>query len=215
MYNLSIETIEPDLLASKILAKKIKLISDTVALHKLDELHRAPDNVFTISFESLIITGISPADFIRKDKLLLDSIFIEAPVIKVVQDLKAYNAAKRKEDSTATVYERLSSQIKTIGINQIIVSNGTFINEKAAKKSKRTELKNISIHLQDILIDSSTQFANDRFLFAKKATLSAKDYMARTADSLYFFKIKNIEISGQQNNLIAKQVSFEPRYSKS
>ncbi len=65
----------------KVTIIKAKLIPDSAALRRLDAAQKAPDDVFTISFDSVRVTGVSLANFIHKKDISLDTIFVNAPFI--------------------------------------------------------------------------------------------------------------------------------------
>jgi hypothetical protein len=68
--------------------------------------------------------------------------------------------------------------------------------------------------MNDVLIDSSTQYDTKRFLFAKQANLSTKNFYGRTPDSLYYFKCSSIDISTTGNNLTALNIELHPRENR-
>ena len=94
------------------------------------------------------------------------------------------------------------------------MKEGTFINHDLSQKNKKIKFNDVSIHVNDVLIDSSTQFDTDRFLFAKSVLLSTSGYTFPTPDSLYFFKAQNISVSGEKHTLTALNVQLEPRQSR-
>src|SRR5947208_1387448 len=59
LYQLSIEQLKPDISSSQVTIMKVKIVPDSAVLQKLDALQKAPDDVFTISFDSLHITGVN------------------------------------------------------------------------------------------------------------------------------------------------------------
>ena len=55
--------------------------------------------------------------------------------------------------------------------------------------------------MDNILIDSSTQFDQKRFLFAEEVRISVRILKARTEDSLYFLKCGSVNISTRENSI--------------
>ncbi len=211
LYNLSVEKLEPDALQSQIDVFNATLVPDTVALQRLDKELKAPDDVFKISFGSVHITGLSVSDFLHKDKIDLDTIFITAPIVEVFHKRRAYNEAKRQRDSAFTFYQRLTQQFRSISINAIVTQQGTFITKNLSQKNKTRKFNQVKILISKLLIDSSTQYDKKRFLFSREVELSTKDYVSRTPDSLYFFKAASISVLATNHTMTAKQVTLEPR----
>ena len=214
LYNLSIEKLEPDILQSTVNIFNLKLIPDSIAYKKLDSLKKAPDDVFKFSFNTLRITGINVDDFLHTDKINLDSIFVTVPFIEVYHRSRPYNQAGRERENAATLYQNLESQLKHLKINKIIVQHGSFTNKNLSFKNNTQKFNDVNINISDLLFDSSTQFDKTRFLFSKQVNLSCKNYLARTPDSLYFFKAGSVSVDAVKHTITGRQVELQPRYSK-
>ena len=212
LYNLSIDSIEPHVVQSKLEVYKVSLSINTGALQKLNTLHLAPDDTYKISFNSLHIEGIGINDLLNKDRINLELIKITNPLIQVYHTKRSYN--KEKSNDSATLYQRLTKKAKSIRVDKIVVQHGTFVNYNLSKKNTITKFNDVSININDLLIDSSTQFDNSRFLFSKMFTLSAGNYLFPTPDSLYFFTIKSFLISGEKHSITALDIHLKPRGNK-
>jgi hypothetical protein len=214
LYILSIEKINPDVFASKLDIVNTSIHVDTAAMLQLDSLKRLPDDIFTIRFDSLHIDGIDIVDLLHRNRINITGINISKPVIEVYHKTRAYNKEEREINDTLSLYHRIKGQMNKIGIGRINIDNGTFINYEIAHKKRVTRFNDITIRINDLLIDSSTQFDANRFLFAKHATIDAKNYMIPTPDSLYYFKTGAISISAEQHKIILLNVELNPRGSR-
>jgi hypothetical protein len=214
LYNLSIGRVVPDILGAELDLYNVTLIPDSTALMKLDSAQKAPDDIFKISLRVLHIDGITINDFMKQKELKFDSVFIKEPVIEAYHNPRPYNKAQSEKDSAATLYQKLMKQVKSISINSITVQQGTFITNDVTQKNRKRSFNYVSMHISRLLIDSTTQYDKDRFLFAKKAELSCRDYITTTPDSLYRFKIGNLSVHAQTHVMIAEDVSLTPRESK-
>ncbi|MDQ6755757.1 MAG: hypothetical protein M3004_02370, partial [Bacteroidota bacterium] len=197
LYILSIDKIEPDVLGSKVSVANASIHIDTAAMHLLDRLKKLPDDIFTIRFKSLHIDGIGINDLLNKNNIDIKGINISDPVIELFHKKRTYNEKERERNDTLSLYYRLKGQMKKIAIGSIRINQGTLFSHDL-KKNATTKYNDVSILINDLLIDSSTQNDTRRFLFAKHATFTTKNYSLPTSDSLYFFKAGNISISGEQ-----------------
>lgn len=208
LYNLFIHQVNPDILKSTVGISKIALIPDTAAMKQLESNGQLPTEIFKIKTDSVWIDGLGVKDILSKDVVDLKTIHILHPTIEIFS--KGQTSGKKDEK---TLYQRLMKEMKHIGIGNIIIEGGTLVSHNL-KKNKTVQLNDISIHLSDILIDSSTQFDKSRFLFAKQALLSMKDYSVPSANHLYRFNIGSISVNASQHTLAAKNISLQPLYSK-
>src|SRR4051812_24371266 len=158
LYQLSIEQLKPDITSSQVDIIRAKLIPDSAVLQKLDAAQKAPDDVFTVSFDTLHITGVGIIDLLRKKRISIDTILASSPFIEIAHTDRPYNAAERARDSSLTVYQKLTKQFTSIAIRSIIVKEGSFVSTNFSQKKKTTRLKGVAIQVSDIRIDSSTQY---------------------------------------------------------
>jgi hypothetical protein len=68
--------------------------------------------------------------------------------------------------------------------------------------------------MNDILIDSSTQYDNKRFLFAKHALIETSNYSFATPDSLYFVKLGKLSLVGEKHEVTISNAELQPRGSR-
>ena len=214
LYNLSAEKLDPHLLSSKLDISNASLNIDTAAMHHLDSLQLLPDDIFTFYFSTVHVDWIGIDDLLNKNRIEITGINITDPVINVFHTKRPYNADDRKNRDTLSLYQKLKGQMNKIAIGKINIENGTFINHDLTKKNKITKFKDVSVLVNDLLIDSTTEHDRSRFLFAKHATLSTKNYSMPTADNMYFFSAGNISISADQHSVTAMNVELKPRYNR-
>ncbi len=214
LYVLQIKQVEPSLANSTIDFFDVSLTPDSLALKKLDNLQLAPDDVFNLKFNSLHISGLSIEDILNKKNINLQSIVIDEPVISVVHKERPYNADKRLQNDTLTLYEKLTKHLTSISIGSIDVKKAQIISHVINAEDKITRYKDVSVQLKNILVDSSTQFDANRFLYAKTAALSLSKLSVNMPNSLYKLNISSINVSATDRRLTLSGLEFTPRYSK-
>ena len=214
LYKLSIEKINPDVFASKLDVLNASINIDTAAMLRLDSLKLLPDDIFTLHFDSLHIDGLEFEDLLNKNSIDITAIKLSLPVIHVYHKLREYNQGERERNDTLSLYHRIKGQLNKISIGNISIDNGTFIDYDVARGRKIANLNNIAVRINDVMIDSSTQFDTDRFMFAKHSIIDAKNYVLPTPDSLYYFKTGAISILAEQHKLVLQNVELVPRYNR-
>jgi hypothetical protein len=207
LYNLFIHELKPDILNSTIGISKASLIPDTAVMQQLEQAKQLPGEVFKIQTDSIWIDGLGIKDILSKDAIDVKTIHILHPTIEVYSK-NNYS----KNSSSKTLYDRLMNQMKHIGIEKVIIHDGTLISHNL--KNKTTKLNDIYANLSHIQIDSTTQFDKNRFMYAKDAELSTKNYSVPTSNNLYTVKIGLITIKATKGLLSAKNIVLQPRYSK-
>lgn len=207
LYNLFIHELKPDIVNSRISISNASLVPDTAVLKSLAKSD-LPEAIFKIKTDSIWIDGLGLKDILSKDVIDVKTIHILQPTIEVYPQQHS-----NQNSSSKTLYQRLMNQMKHIGIGKVIIEKGTLISHHSEKKPN-TRFNDISISFSDVLIDSTTQYDRRRFLFAKDAELSMKDYAVPTSNHLYTFKVGTISITATRQLLVAKNIQLEPHYSK-
>ena len=215
LYYLSIGKMDLHILASSIDITNAVLTPDSARIKELDKAHTLPDDLFKISFSSLHIDGLGLNDVLSKDHLLLKRILITSPLLKyIINEKGTIRSAYKKKVILPRCIKKIMKKMKSISIDTIEVLDGAFISHLFSKKYQTNKLNDVSIIMNDVLIDSSTQYDTKRFLFAKQANLSTKNFYGRTPDSLYYFKCSSIDISTTGNNLTALNIELHPRENR-
>src|SRR5215213_244078 len=208
LYNLSVHEVEPDVLNSSVLIRNVELIPDTAVLAHLRKLNQAPTDIFKVKLASLKIEGLDLTDLLNKKVLDLQTIRIKDPLIEVYRGEK-----KQKPSNDNTLYQRLKDKLEHLAVDNIIIEGGSLVNHNLSEK-KTSKLNQISLHLSDLLIDSSTQYDTRRFFFAKGAQLTIKDYTTASSDGLYDLRIGSISVLATQSVVTAKDLVVQPRLGK-
>lgn len=214
LYNLSIKQIEPNVMQSRFIVIKAVLTPDSAALVRLENLEKAPDDVFKVLIDSFYIDGIGIGDLLSLKTINLDSVFLDSPSIEVHHYERIYNKEKRAENDSIPVYQKISRLFSSISINKIIIKNGTIVSHNLKEKTRIAKYTHVSVRMSNLLVDSSTQYDKSRFFYAKEADIFLPGYLTRTSDSLYFFKCSSVNISAVQNTLTAENIELLPRGNK-
>lgn len=209
LYHLEIEKLETNVITSKIILVNAHLRPDTMIYAQLEQAKIAPNDVFDITIGQLSIDDIVPSDFFINKAINLRRLFINKPVISVKHKKQPYNLPDVKE--TKSIFEKIQKDISKIQVDTIILNDIDFLYTNTSRNNKLTRFSNIKLFFSDILLDSTTQFDRNRFFFARNCLISIKDYTVNTSDSLYRFKIGEIEIQTKNEAMQLKKLQFVPR----
>lgn len=207
LYKLDVERISVDVLDEQIVVLNAGLNIDSIRLSQLDAEQQAPNDIYKIAFENLVIEGIGPDDFLKKKNIDLGTLYIKNPIVEIFHHNRDYNYIPA---DTSSLYKRIASQIGHFSVKDILVENVDFKYHNKAKENKLTHLQNVTVNFHDILIDSTTQNDSTRFLYAKNAGIILKDYNLATGDSLYNFHVDSFSLNAASHFLEATGLSLKP-----
>ncbi|RYF84823.1 MAG: hypothetical protein EON98_08165 [Chitinophagaceae bacterium] len=207
LYDLSIGDLELDVLASTITLKDVAVKRNERAEEALRKQNDLPENLIEASFKSLVIDGVNLDDAITSKTMDYRMVKLVNPVIHVYKGQK-----QPTKKSTEDFSQRFLKEMEKLSIKNLVIENGTIVAHGKASKTNR--LNDVDIHMTDILLDSNTREDQQRFLFAKNATINFRNYTSQTADGLYQFKIGKGSIQSPAQKLVLQDLSFASPLSR-
>lgn len=209
LYKLDVEKINADVVNSRIILSRVRISYDSVIYKQMREARQAPADVFDINLNSLAIDGITPADLIKKRDIRLNILMIEQPSVHVYHHQLDYERPK----NPTSVSSLIEKEIGSFALKVLTLKDVDFVYHNGGSKIQ-TSLKKLNVSLKDILINQQTEQDTSRFLYAKDATMSLKNFTHKTADSLYTFILDSITVFAARNELRVQSVKVLPRISK-
>jgi hypothetical protein len=205
IYDLSVGDMTIDLLSSGISLQNVVLTPDKKRSDSLNKAGLAPAETFSFSFEKLEVEGINLDDAITAKTMDYKLVKLTRPVFHI------YREPNDATDPTEDFTQRFLKEMKKLSLQNLVIEGGTII---IHNKGKSTVLKDVSINMKDILIDSVARNDPSRFFFAKKASLSFKDYKAALGKGYYQLGIAKVNVEEPAQILTLANVSVSSPFSK-
>jgi len=170
-----------------------------------------PTHIYLIKIKSLALKRVHPIKVYFNRDLHLKTLHIESPTIKVYFQ-KPRDENNEPEDKRTT-WQRLSKYLKSIKIEDIILDNIDFqYIDKSSGKSEIDGVKNLSININDLLIDSLSEKDPTRFYFTKEIFVKIRDHEYQSRNKLYDIHFNELTISSSKKYAFVKGLLITPRY---
>lgn len=215
LYKIEYKSIDINPLNGNLKLLDFRLVPDSVIYEKLKLLKKAPDNLYQLSVDALVIKNANAQEAVQSKKLNIADILIDHPQLKIINDRQAYNDTVTIVKERKSPHELIKNVFKELKINSISLQDVdfTFVN-KSNKVEKQTSLKNLNIKINDLLIDSLSSQDKSRVYYTKNVQIEINKYQIATPDSLYDVKMSNLSFSTLKNELSLNEVKLEPRLNK-
>ncbi|TZF85648.1 hypothetical protein FW774_00795 (plasmid) [Pedobacter sp. BS3] len=213
LYHIEYSDLQLNLLTGNATVTDFKLIPDTAVYQRLLQEKKAPDNLYNLSVDKIAIRNFHPRQLYTQKKLDVNNILVDNPTLVITNRRQPYNdtipAQKPK-----SLYQSISKIFKEVRINSINLNDidFTFIN-KSNRPVKTTAIRNLTINIDDVLVDSLSENDKNRFYTTKRVDVLMKDYQIATPDSLYYIKFNNIRFSTEGRKLSLDKFSLVSRYN--
>ncbi len=214
LYHIDFDKVSINFLSGNAYLTNVKIIADTLVYKDLVGGKLAPNNLYDIRLNRLVIKNVHPLKIYFKKILEIDQILFDGPEITMTNQILPFN-----EDKSTAVdkspYDYIKGFFTTLNVKSIDFKDAkfTYVDRNGAKPEIDTVI-NINISLKDWLIDEHSADDTSRFYLLKDAYIYLNDYKYATADSLYFIKASKFEFSASSKRLNIKSFEVQPRYSE-
>lgn len=214
LYRLEFDTLDADIINSKLTVVNARLIPDSAIAAQLEAAGTRPEDIFNIRIDTLAVAGINFGDFTSNKKIDLDTLYINEPHFEVFHKKPA--SAPKDTTTIKGLYEKLAKQLNRLSIKKLYIKDMHMVhhNYRKGEKEKKIMLDNINIAFDDILMDSTTAHDTTRFMFAKDAVVTMAKLKLPTGDSLYYIKLDSLFLNAVKNTASLIHFSLDARYTK-
>jgi hypothetical protein len=209
LYRADFSDAQLHILQGKIMLYNVSLIPDTQVYRRRIKQGTAPNNLIKLNARRIIVSEIHPFKLYFNKKIDIGRIAINSPHIQVSYALNHTKDTTEKDHQTA--WQKLSKSFKSAHVGDIFLDNISFkYDDYSGNKVAVSEIKQMSLHAHDLLIDSATQTDRSRFLYCKDVTADVQNYSGRTANGLYNYSLKRLKLSTSTSQVIVTGFAFDP-----
>jgi hypothetical protein len=216
LYRVEYQAFDVNIVTGNAWVRGFKLIPDTNVYKKMALEARAPDNLYELSVNEVMLKNFHPGELYRYNSLNIDNILIKNPRLQITNKRQPYNetdtAALKK--GSRTLYSIVSKVFKKVKVNHIGLQDidFTFVN-RSNQPAKQNSVRNLNVNITDVLIDSLSEKDPRRLYTTRNVEVLMAGYRIATADSLYYLNFKNIAFSTLGRKLTIDTIRLTPRYS--
>ena len=209
LYRADFSDAQLHILQGKIMLYNVKLRPDTAVYRRKMKKGLAPNNLIELDARRIIVSHIHPFTYFFKKKLDIGQIAINSPHIHISYQLNHKKDTADKDHRTA--WQKMSKSLRSAHVGDIFLDNISFkYDDFSGSKVAVSEIKQMSLHAHDLLIDSATQTDRSRFFYCKDVTTELKNYSGRTANGLYNYQLKKIKLSTSTSQVNVVGLSIDP-----
>lgn len=214
LYNIDFENIRINILNGRTRIKNIRFVPDTLVFNKMRSDTLAPRHLYKVEIRELTLNRVHPLKIYFDGILEMGSVIIDKPVLEV-----SFNDKKSHTDTvltdTRTAWQRLAPYLKSVKIGDITFKNADFkYIDHSSSPVKVTNLKDLTIKITDLLIDSASQNDKTRLYHTKNIYAELNNYKSVTTDSIYDVQISQFTASTSQGYARVKGLALMPRFGE-
>ncbi|MGZ3753776.1 MAG: hypothetical protein ACXVAY_05090 [Mucilaginibacter sp.] len=209
LYKVDFSSVKIHVFQRKIVVFDITVKADPAVYARLKKRGLAPNNLLDLYIKRLAITDINPAKLLFKHKLEISQIILSAPEIHITYQRNHTKDTTAKDNRTP--WQKIAKTFRSVHVADILLNDVQFrYDDHSGNKVTISELKEMNIHANDLLIDAATQTDQSRFLFCRDMVVELNNYTGKTPSGLYTYTIKYLKLSSLTSRLIASGISLKP-----
>jgi hypothetical protein len=195
LYNIDFENIRINIVSGRISIKNIEFAPDTMVYQKMQADSIAPRHLYKVRVRELTLKRVHPWKTYFNGMLQIGSVEIDKPELEVSFNDNKNSGDSQKEDKR-TAYQRLSPYLKSLKVGAVVFKNADFkYIDHDSSPARITGLKDLTIKVTDLLIDSASQYDKSRLYHTKDIYAELNSYRSVTEDGSYTVQIQQISAS--------------------
>ncbi|MES1222198.1 MAG: hypothetical protein ABUT20_42275, partial [Bacteroidota bacterium] len=201
-----------DEVAGYLYVTNLQIIPDTAKFRQMVADKVNPALVLELNIPELKIAGVKTPEAALNKKI--NGRKLEISNANVI----FYYAKAHPDTSTGAVkeemYQQLLGDLKEIQADTVEVTNVSLAFIDIRNNKKTIEASNISVHLNDVLIDSVHANDSSRFFFAKKVEVTGEKGVVKNKTGTYFYHFNGFDFKSDGGLFSIKSVRIEPQLSE-
>src|SRR5699024_5408818 len=210
LYTLTYEDLDFQVFLGNAKVDEVRLVPDSNVYQRLVKEEKAPDNLYKVSLKELSIEGLKWREILKNKKLNIKGISLVHPDVELTNTYHAYNDTISDEPKES-LYDTSKHLLSSIYIERIDTDKFNFKYVKVdSAETSETTVQNIDVHIQELLLDESSETDTSRLYFAKGLEVKITDFEYPISDSLYNLKFNSLGVSTHEKTLLVENFSMKP-----
>jgi len=156
------------------------------------------------------ITSNHVKEFYRNKAIPIDSLILTDAKIKYWPGQKRVKTGLETIDEF-NLFELIKDEFSSVSIQNFKLENAQLMLFRTQSDlSNQQELKNITINLEDFLLDSITSKDTSRIFYSKNIDLSASEYELTLGDNIHRIRAQNLDLSTRKKSVLVKNIQIYP-----
>jgi len=209
LYQLNFSKAELHLLRGNVVLYDVVLKPDTRVFHSMQLQSKAPAYLYQLKVKQILISNAQFFNLYFHKKLEIGEITIEKPELQLSQYNQNNKQPAAKDNKT--IYQKLSKSLRSVHVGLINLNDIRFTYKTfTGTQPESSTLQHTYLKVTDLLIDSATQYDKSRTLFCKEVNTRLEHFSGTTANGLYQFKFRSINLSTRTSRLTATGLTLLP-----
>ncbi len=208
LYKIKYDSLQMDEIAGDLSISNMNLTYDSTRYTDLVRMGKEPSILLNIHIPEITVVGVQTPRALISNEIVGRKLELKNPVINIIYT----NAGN---DSTPVVpqkelYAQILGELDLIQADTVLISNAQITTSSWRSKKTTIQIKDVSITLMNVKIDSISNADISRMLFAKDVNITCGKLTWPSADKFYNFRADSLSLSTARKQLFIKSFRVIP-----
>ncbi|MGN6292926.1 MAG: hypothetical protein ACTHMV_09305 [Chitinophagaceae bacterium] len=208
LYKVHYDKLAMDEMAGDLVVTNFSIQYDPVKYKAMQEAGSTPPALLKIHIPSLIVSGVKTPRALLNKEIVGKNLQIINPVIDIIYTYAGRDSARNVP--TKEVYEEILGDLNLIKIDTLLISNASITTRDIKTGEARAELKNTSVELQDVMVDSTAWADTTRLFFSKQADIRASGISWKSREKPYLLGFDSVHLNSTSKKVSIGRFHIDP-----
>ena len=208
LYRMRYEKLNLDEVNGNLKVTNLYIIPDSFRYRELMDTKDNPSMFVRIFIPELIVRGVKTPKAMINKNVEGRRLEITKPEITFYFAAKAKDSLNKKEEKA--IYEQLLGDLNLISVDTITVNEAKILFMDFDDNREIARTSNVTVTLNDVLVDSAHSKDDNRFFFSKKTHFTADSFKIESKDNAYRFEADSIDFSSLDQSFYLKSFNVVP-----
>lgn len=211
LYHVSYDDLSFNLLTGNVALKNFHLHSDSLVYVDLERVAKAPDNRMDASVDVVSIKGLNIAKAILSKKISAEAVILDRPTVVLRNKYHLFNDTVPIQHDDA----RVLGSLQELRVERVLLHDIDFTFAKMQDSTEnRYRFQNVSIQMEDVLIDSTSVKDSERFYYTGSIAVNMGAYELAIPNSYYAIGFDSLYIRTKERRLVVEGLRYGPDMSR-
>jgi len=212
LYLIRYDSLNLDEVAGDLSVRNITLVYDSVKFHALQETKEAPSILLRLEIQSIEVSGVKTPLALVDNEIVGKKIHIRNPIIQIIYTGEGEDSGRVVPNEE--IYKQILGDLNKIQVDTVEISGASIITKTLKSGKENIRLKNASIRLMEVAVDSVASNDDDRLLFSRQIALSVENVSWVSDDNFYKFVSDSIVINTSARSAYINSFHIKPTLSE-
>lgn len=198
-YAIKYDNLELDEIAGWLMVSNLTLKYDSLKLVKDKEEGTLPSIIMDITVPLINVTGIKTPKALVDNEIIGEKVVVMNPVINLHYTRSGKDSSRNIP--TNEIYKQILGGLDIIKLDTVVIKGAQVTTFRQGSDKKIIALKDVTITLTDLLVDSTSFQDTSRFMFAKGVDIDAAKVEWASADNMYNYSASRIAIGANSTRI--------------